>query len=64
MQAEVRGMRLIGQQATDIASFNGTTGDVTLMQRLEDWFPNYSGWIHVIGNSLYLNGAFVANLSS
>ncbi len=64
MQAEVRGMRLIGQQAVDIASFNGSTGDVTLMQRLEDWFPNYSGWIHVIADTLYLNGSFVASLST
>jgi hypothetical protein len=41
-QAEPRGMRLIANQETDIAYFNGTTGDCTLMQRLEDWFPNYS----------------------
>jgi len=64
MQAEVRGMRLIGEQAVDIASFNGQTGDCTLMQRLEDWFPNYSGWIHVIADQLYLDGVFVASLST
>ena len=63
VQAEVRGMRLIADQVVDIATFNGSTGDCTLVQRLEDWFPNFSGWIHVIDNSLYLNGAFVASLS-
>ena len=56
-------MRLIGEQALDIASFNGNTGDIVLMQRLEDWFPNYSGWIHVMNGQLFLNGVFVANLS-
>lgn len=57
-------MRLIGDQVVDIASFNGATGDIVLMQRLEDWFPNYSGWITIIGNGLYLNGTFVANVSA
>jgi len=64
MQAEVRGMRLIGQQATDIASLNGNTGDVTLMQRLEDWFPNASGWIHVTNGQFLLNGSLVATVSA
>lgn len=63
-QAEPRGMRLIANQETDIASFNGTTGDCILMQRLDDWFPNYSGWIHVISDTLYVDGVFVASLSS
>lgn len=57
-------MRLIGEQALDIASFNGTTGDVTLMQRLEDWFPNASGWIHFIAGVMYLNGSIVTGIPS
>lgn len=64
MQAEVRGMRLIGDQVVDIASFNSNTGDCTLMQRLEDWFPNASGWIHVVNGQFLLNGAFVASVST
>ena len=57
-------MRLIGDQVLDIASFNGNTGDIVLMQRLEDWFPNASGWIHVMNGQFLLNGSIVAGVSS
>lgn len=48
-------MRLIAEQTVDIASFNGSTGDCTLMQRLDDWFPNYTGWAHIMGDNLYID---------
>lgn len=64
MQAEVRGMRLIGDQVVDIASLNSNTGDIVLMQRLEDWFPNASGWIHVTNGQFLLNGSYVSGVST
>lgn len=34
------------------------------MQRLEDWFPNASGWLHVVNNILYFNGNQVSGTLS
>lgn len=58
-------MRLIAEQQLDPTmtnDFNGVTGDCVLKQRLEDWFQNASGWIHIIGNSLFKNGVGVAGI--
>lgn len=63
-QAEPRGMRLVAKQTESSFEFNGTTGDCTLIQDLGDWFTDASGWIHVIGNQLFLNGNYVASVST
>jgi len=34
------------------------------MGRLEDWFSNQSGWLHVVNDKLYKNGVLVGSLSS
>jgi hypothetical protein len=34
------------------------------MQRLEDWFPNASGFIHFISGQMFKNGVLVAGTPS
>lgn len=60
-QAEPRWIRL---NAWIVEQYDFDYGNCTLMGRLEDWFSNQSGWLHVVNDKLYKNGILVGSLSS
>lgn len=60
-QSEPRWARL---QWKEQSQYSFDASEIKLVQRLEDWFDNQSGFIHIVDQKLYKNWVFVWLVSS